>query len=226
MPNKIEPCNQHLLQAFVKDALSDQEREEFISHLDTCVSCQSALDDEAADATFWSEAAGLLADTSAHSGSSLQSDGIPPVDGRIAIKTILNWLSPTDDPEMLGRVGGYEISSVVGIGGMGAVLKGFDKSLLRVVAIKVMAPHLADNGSARARFEREARAAAAISHDNVVDIYCVAEMGGLPYLVMPFARGPSLQKRIDEGGPLTTLQIVQVGRQIASGLAAAHDIKD
>jgi serine/threonine-protein kinase len=109
-----------------------------------------------------------------------------------SIKSLIDCLAPTDDPQMLGRIGEYEISGVVGVGGMGAVLKGFDKSLMRVVAIKVMAPHLANKGSARMRFEREARAAAAISHDNVVDIYRVDELNGLPYLVMPFARGPSL----------------------------------
>ncbi|MEM6692996.1 MAG: serine/threonine-protein kinase, partial [Planctomycetota bacterium] len=124
---------------------------------------------------------------------------------------------------MLGRIGEFEVSGIVGIGGMGAVLKGFDPSLLRVVAIKVMAPHLANNGSARARFEREARAAAAISHPNVVEIFRVSEKDGLPYLVMPFARGPSLQKRIDADGPLSTLEVIQTGRQIASGLAAAHE---
>ncbi|MEM9589693.1 MAG: serine/threonine-protein kinase, partial [Planctomycetota bacterium] len=124
---------------------------------------------------------------------------------------------------MIGRIGGYEISGVVGVGGMGAVLKGFDKSLRRVVAIKVMAPHLAGSGSARTRFQREARAAAAITHDNVIDTYGVAEANGLPYLVMPFARGPSLQKRIDESGPLAAIEVVRIGRQIASGLAAAHE---
>ncbi|MCU0720877.1 MAG: protein kinase, partial [Pirellula sp.] len=139
------------------------------------------------------------------------------------VLSVLDSLAPTDDPEMLGRVGDYEISGVVGVGGMGAVLKGFDKSLRRVVAIKVMAPHLAHSGSARTRFQREARAAAAITHDNVIDIYAVSEAAGLPYLVMPYARGPSLQKRIDEGGPLGVLEVVRIGRQIAAGLAAAHE---
>lgn len=139
------------------------------------------------------------------------------------VQSVLDSLAPTDDPEMLGRVGDYEISGVVGVGGMGAVLKGFDKSLRRVVAIKVMAPHLAHSGSARTRFQREARAAAAITHDNVIDIYAVSEAGGLPYLVMPYARGPSLQKRIDDGGPLGVVEVVRIGRQIAAGLAAAHE---
>ena len=123
---------------------------------------------------------------------------------------------------MLGRIDGYEISGVIGCGGMGAVLKGFDRSLNRVVAIKVMAPHLASSGAARLRFAREAQAAAAMTHDNVIDIYGVSEANGLPYLVMPYARGPSLQKRIDDRGPLPVVEVLRIGSQIAAGLAAAH----
>ncbi len=78
-----------------------------------------------------------------------------------------------------------------------------------------MSPHLAGSGSARTRFQREARAAAAITHDNVIDIYGVSESNGLPCRVMPFARGPSLQKRIDEGGPLSVTEVLRTGRQIA-----------
>ena len=139
------------------------------------------------------------------------------------VQSVLDSLAPTDDPEMLGRVDDYEIIGVVGVGGMGAVLKGFDRSLRRVVAIKIMAPHLAGSGSARTRFQREARAAAAITHDNVIDIYGVSEANGLPYLVMPFARGASLQKRIDGGGPLSVAEVLRIGRQIAAGLMAAHE---
>ncbi|MFT4556407.1 MAG: serine/threonine protein kinase [Planctomycetaceae bacterium] len=123
---------------------------------------------------------------------------------------------------MLGRLDGYEISGVIGCGGMGAVLKGFDRPLSRVVAIKVMAPHLATSGAARKRFAREAQAAAAMTHENVIDIYGVAESNGLPYLVMPYARGQSLQKRIDERGPLPVVEVLRISTQIAAGLAAAH----
>lgn len=67
------------------------------------------------------------------------------------------------------------------------------------------------------------RAAAAITHDCIIDIYGVSEANGLPYIVMPFARGPSLQNRIDRSGPLTTVEVVRIGKQIAAGLAAAHE---
>src|SRR5207245_8297072 len=80
-------------------------------------------------------------------------------------------------------------------GGMGVVLKAFDPSLHRVVAIKVLAPQLATSGTARRRFTREAQAAAAVSHDHVVTIHAVDEANGFPYLVMQFIDGMSLQER-------------------------------
>ena len=130
--------------------------------------------------------------------------------------------APTDDPAMLGRLGGYEISGVVGAGGMGVVLKAIDKSLDRTVAIKVLAPHLAASGAARKRFAREAKAAAAVLHPNVIAIHSVSNDEALPYLVMPYLRGTSLQKRLDEEGPLSLHEILRIGSQIAAGLAAAH----
>jgi hypothetical protein len=138
------------------------------------------------------------------------------------VQQVLDHLAPTDDPQMLGRLGSYEIMGVVGSGGMGVVLKAFDPSLDRCVAIKTLNPILAGSGAARARFSREARAAAAVVHDNVIEIYGVAEAGNLPYLVTPYVRGTSLQRRLDDSGPLSTAEVLRVGMQTAAGLAAAH----
>ena len=90
------------------------------------------------------------------------------------------------------------------------------------MAIKVLAPQLAAVAAARKRFAREARAAAAVSHEHVVPIYAVDEFKGLPYLVMPFVAGESLQDRLDRQGPLDVPQILRIGMQAAAGLAAAH----
>jgi serine/threonine protein kinase len=143
----------------------------------------------------------------------MAAEGTPPA---------IDFLDPTDDPRMLGRFGGYEIVGVIGYGGMGIVLKGFDGPLNRYVAIKVLAPHLALHASARQRFAREAQAAAAVVHENVMAIHGVAEAAGLPFLVMPYVRGVSLQKRLDDCGPLGLVEVLRVGMQVASGLAAAH----
>jgi serine/threonine-protein kinase len=72
------------------------------------------------------------------------------------------------------------------------------------------------------RFAREARAAAAVVHENVVAIHAVSEANGLPYLVMPYVRGTSLQKRLDAQGPLAAPEILRIGMQVAAGITAAH----
>jgi serine/threonine protein kinase len=131
-------------------------------------------------------------------------------------------LAPTDDDRMLGRLGGYEVVGIVGMGGMGVVLKAFDPPLNRYVAIKILSPHLGSSGAARKRFARESQAAAAVVHDNVIEIYGVSHANGLPYLVMPYVRGPSLERRLEEEGPLSVLEILRIGMQAAAGLATAH----
>jgi serine/threonine protein kinase len=145
------------------------------------------------------------------------------------------FLTPTDKPGVLGSLGHYDILEVIGRGGMGVVLRAFDEKLNRVVAIKVMAAQLATNATARKRFKREAQAAAAVSHDHVVTIHAVEEaflpsplggegsgVRGLPYLVMQYVAGLSLQQRLDRDGPLQLPEILRVGMQTAAGLAAAH----
>src|SRR6266480_1542432 len=105
---------------------------------------------------------------------------------------------------------------------MGIVLRGFDEQLHRVVAIKVMAAQLATNATARKRFTREAQAQAAVSHDHIVTIHAVEEAGPLPHLVMQYVAGLSLQQRLEKDGPLELQEILRIGMQTASGLAAAH----
>jgi serine/threonine-protein kinase len=92
------------------------------------------------------------------------------------------------------------------------------------VALKVLAPELATKGAARARFAREARAAAAVVHEHVVAIHAVEETRGLPYLVMSYVPGKSLQDRLDCDGPLDVPDVLRIGMQTALGLAAAHDL--
>src|SRR4029434_4409755 len=98
----------------------------------------------------------------------------------------------------------------VGRGGMGIVLRAFDAKLHRVVAIKVLAAQLATSATARKRFTREAQAAAAVSHDHVVTVHARADANGLPYLVMQYVDGVSLQQRLDQGGPLQLQEILRI----------------
>ncbi len=133
-----------------------------------------------------------------------------------------DWLAPSEVPDHLGRLGPYEVVERVGQGAMGVVYKGQDAELNRYVAIKALAPQWASDQAARRRFTREAQAAAAVTHPHVITIHAVGEWRGRPFLVMEFVTGLSLQQRIDERGPLELKELLRIGMQVASGLAAAH----
>jgi serine/threonine protein kinase len=134
-----------------------------------------------------------------------------------------SFLRPGTRPGSLGRLGHYEVLEVLGEGGFGTVLRAFDDRLHRVVAIKVLAPHLATSGTARARFIREARSGAAVRDELVVGIHEVSnEDEPVPYLVMEYVAGQTLQQKLDRTGPLSVHEVLRIGHQVASGLAAAH----
>jgi serine/threonine protein kinase len=134
----------------------------------------------------------------------------------------LNFLSPPNDPANLGRLDHYEVLSEIGRGGMGIVFKAHDESLDRIVAIKAMALESVADAAARRRFIREALAVAAVVHEHVVTIHAVAKEAPVPFLVMQFVQGISLQDRITQSGPIEVKEILRIGMQAASGLTAAH----
>jgi hypothetical protein len=120
------------------------------------------------------------------------------------------------------KLGGYRVVREIGRGGMGVVLEAEDPRLNRRVAIKVMNPDRASDPAIRGRFLREAQAAAAVEHDNVVPILHVEEEGGVPFIVMPLLHGESLQSRLKREARLPLLELIRLGREVAVGLAAAH----
>jgi serine/threonine protein kinase len=133
------------------------------------------------------------------------------------------FLAPPERPDEIGRLGGYRILGVIGAGGMGVVYRAEDPNLEREVALKAMLPALAVNETARQRFLREARAAAALQHDRIVTIYQVGEDRGVPFLAMPFMRGETLEARINREAPLPEAEVRRIGRELAEGLAAIHE---
>ena len=111
----------------------------------------------------------------------------------------------------------------LGAGGMGAVYLARDPLLRRLVAVKVLSPNLASDPEARARFEREGQAVAAISHPNVVNVHSVGELeNGVPYIVMQYIEGRTLAERLKEEGPLEARPAKHIIGEVASALAAAH----
>jgi len=135
---------------------------------------------------------------------------------------LLAALAPAEADGELGRLGGYRVLRLLGRGGMGAVFEAADDRLGRRVALKVMLPALAARPSARQRFLREAKAAAAVEHDHIVPIYQTGEDRGVPFLAMPLLAGETLDDRLKGGRPLAVADIVRIGREVAEGLAAAH----
>ena len=219
----LPKCNGHaLLQAFLRSELDDDREREFASHLNHCAICREQIESDDASKALWHEAQMFLTE-SRLSSRFTSVDRFDLIEREPLIQSVLGMLGPTDDPDMLGRIGPYEVLGVVGSGGMGVVLKAIDKSLDRTVAIKVLAPHLAISGSAKKRFAREAKAAAAVLHPNVIAVHSVCADHLPPYLVMPFIRGSSLQKRLDDQGPFRVVEILRIGVQIAAGLAASHE---
>ncbi|QDV46607.1 Serine/threonine-protein kinase PrkC [Stieleria neptunia] len=136
----------------------------------------------------------------------------------------LPFLKKSDDPAYIGRLHHFEVSRVIGRGGMGIVLEAFDTHLQRNVAIKVLNPEYAKNDVARQRFCREGRAAAAISHEHVVAMHQVAreDQGEVAFLVMQYIEGVTLEKRLQEEKPLPPAEAARIAMQIAAGLSAAH----
>jgi formylglycine-generating enzyme required for sulfatase activity len=163
----------------------------------------------------------ILSGDTRESGVAAQRDDARTIAGGLTDQLSSGLLAPSSAEGTLGRIGPYDVLSVVGRGGMGIVLKAHDAKLNRFVAIKVLAPALAADAAARKRFLREARAAAAIAHPNVVTIHSVDD-DALPWLVMEFVEGVSLGEALQHAGPLPVPEIARIGSEIAAGLAAAH----
>ena len=138
-----------------------------------------------------------------------------------------DFLAPAEGSDELGRLGPYRVLKVLGAGGMGIVFHAEDPQLQRPVALKVMKPALARDERHRERFLREARAAAALEHDHIVTIHQVGEDHGVPFLAMQLLRGETLEDRLqraeDASPPMPVPEVLRIGREIAEGLAVAHE---
>jgi tRNA A-37 threonylcarbamoyl transferase component Bud32 len=218
------------LRALLADELPAAD-EELLNHLAGCPVCRRQLDQLAgADDSLLGAASALRT-----------SWGAPPPRLRPLLDQIktrcpggsggeraprAEWvrslLRPAESPDTMGRLDGYDVTEVIGVGGMGVVLKAHDPRVKRWVAIKVLAAHLAHDELARRRFAREAQAAAAVRHKHVITIHAVGEADGIPLLVMEHVGGGSLQDYLTHNGPPDWRVITRLGAEIASGLAAAH----
>lgn len=133
-----------------------------------------------------------------------------------AAKTVQAWVNKT--------LGKYRITSVLGQGAMGVVLKARDPMIERDVAIKVLAEHLAADSAAVARFLGEARAAGKLSHPHVMAIYEICQEGPTTYLVLEYITGGSVESQLEERRVLPVLEATQVLIDACKGVGAAHAV--
>jgi serine/threonine protein kinase len=151
-------CDPNRLRLLLEDQLPAEGQTELAEHIETCAACRRRLESLAADVKLWRQVGQLLRpepEAELPTSAALRHDSSgagtsPPAQATADRRPPLDFLAPSDDPQKLGCLGPYEIVEVIGSGGMGVVLKGFDAALNRFVAIKVLAPHLASSAAAPA----------------------------------------------------------------------------
>lgn len=249
MPAQASCPSNGELEQFLLGRLEDEDSQSLEFHLAGCTVCQHQLTTVAAEDEFV-QALRQYSLPDGEVGSSLHAAAVPeelvsllvPHFKRIATSldettAFVSSVSPGEDtarqtaphyqfslsepvtPTVLGR---YEVRGVLGHGGMGTVLHGFDPLLKRSLAIKVIRAQLLSEEMC-ARLVREAQAAAAVEHDHIVAIYAVEIYDGAPCIMMPLLRGMTLKQLLEAtNGPLPLADVLRIGREAASGLAAAH----
>ncbi len=219
MPVQKKNCfDETVFKRFLNEQSDASEESNVLAHIEDCEDCRHALEKLAGDKNVWSDVRNHLGEDSIEEESTDETAR----DQRRALRAVKSLLAPSENPEMMGRIGQYEVCGVIGRGSSGIVVKALDPRLSRFVAIKLLAPVYSNIGSSRRRFEREGRAVASLNNPHVIPIHAVQDFQGTPYIVMQYLPDGSLQQRIDKLGPLSTREVICVGMQVAKGLAAAH----
>ena len=155
--------------------------------------------------------------------SLLAQDGGASLLEKPALEVAAKALGGDGGPSLLGRqIGGYQVISLLGAGGMGEVYEARDSKLGRKVALKILPATFANDAERLARFQREARMLAALNHPNIATIHGLEQSGGVHYLVMELVPGQTLAERIANGG-LPVEEALKIAGLIAEALEAAHE---
>jgi anti-sigma factor RsiW len=241
------PCpDSQGLQRYLLGQVNDPEAEQIERHLSECRRCLTAVASLPAEdhlvQAMHAQAAGRREPPSAVVAELMRrlsrlrppaaATEAPPTSPSLApatitpgesVEDVYDFLAPAQEPGELGRLGGYRVLRVLGAGGMGVVFAAEDLQLRRPVALKAMRPSLANSASALQRFLREARAVAALTHDHIVTVYQVGEDRGVFFLAMQLLQGEALEACLQRKGALSLAEVLRIGREIAEGLAAAHE---
>ena len=228
------PCpDKDQLIDYLQGRIAEERLPELESHFESCVSCEETFQDLNAHDTF----SGLIEQAMDNSagpdptelefveGLIQQIQGVSQsfrkklyADERAA--EVIRQLPASEKIEHLGKLGVYEVESLLGLGSTGVVFRAFDTQLQRPVALKVLRPSL--GGTAKERFLAEARTVASIDHPHVVTIYQVGEENELAFIAMKWIAGETLEERFSRVAFLQEDEIVELARQIGQGLEAAH----
>ena len=215
------------IRKIVESVCSHEEQSRHEAHLDVCANCQRRL------MAFSGEMPEHVAQSEPPSSSQRLSDVMeqlrsisPAVDDATQTNqsTLFSYLDPPQQDGSLGRIGNYEVMSLLGRGGMGEVFVAFDPVLRREVAVKVPSPSALQTQDAHDRLVREARALAAVQHDNIVTVYSAEVIGGVLLLVMERIHGQSLAERLKKEQKLPWTDVLSLGKQVAAALVAAHGV--
>ncbi|HWY87587.1 MAG TPA: protein kinase [Gemmataceae bacterium] len=213
-----KPYDSEALAALIREALEQRDKSGATPHAHRQPE-QGGVKEQPNDHTDKADQIGMHA-------SSLPANEMKALNGsEPAPRLTMDFLKNVGKPGHKVRIQQYEVESVIGQGAMGIVLKAHDPGLDRDVALKLLAPGWEDVSVAHQRFAQEARFAAAIRHENVVTIFAVSDVEGVPFLVMEYVPGKSLQDCLDDGEKFAVAEVIRIGRQVALGLAAAHALR-
>ncbi|MEM9365915.1 MAG: serine/threonine-protein kinase [Planctomycetota bacterium] len=214
------------LRRFVAGEMNAEEEIDVSAHVEGCTECQRLL----AGFDTGLVPADWIAETTFEASRRLRSHldhikkwrprGNEDHAGRF-VGDLEPWLSLRVSDQGYPLIAEFTLQECLGRGGMGAVFLAVDGKLHRKVAIKLMSPSLLADPLSSTRFQREARASAAINHPNVVTVHAVGECRDLPYLVMEYVEGSPLSTKLKAGG-MSQTERFEIARQIAEGLSAAH----
>ena len=226
VPKSTSTCARQPLAQLLTDQLDAKAAAQVTEHLDRCEECQQRMTKLAAEPNWWREAGQWLENASIDEelAGEWNEDEFGEHQGASPEQSLIEsgLMRPSTKMDTIGSIGRYDVRRVIGTGGTGIVLQAVDTELDRIIAVKVLAPTFASNGPARRRFSREGQAAAAVVHENVVAIHHVESNGPVPFLVMQYVDGCSLQEQVIRVGPMDATSTLRMVSQLASALDAAH----
>ena len=217
-PSQVATCEQHLNDCKpCGDTIRGLDASDTISGL-ASNSKQSSADDDKQDSD--QLVVKMLIDKMQEMQPARSSSGKQAATSPSRADEVINLLQPMGSSDSIGQLAHYEIQELLGVGATSVVFRARDEQLHRDVALKVLRPSLGEG--ARERFLAEARAAAALNHENVTTIYQVATEGHLAYMAQQWLPGETLEARLERDPELEIEEIKSISLQVANGLAAAH----